>query len=129
MTRPNARTAGAFLLAPLSLCCALAGCGAPQGFSPPPAHTIGSSGLEVTPSGLSMSPGSAATLLATEQSYEGAFSENDDCSGVVTVSQTGAGSFTVNAAAVGTCSITISDSDGHSQDIPVSIQSVIIGGQ
>ena len=127
MTRPTARAAGAILLA--SLCSALAGCGAPQGFAPPPAHTIDPGGLQVTPTAVSMSPGSVTTILATENRYQGNFGEKDDCSGVATVSQTVGGSFSVDAVAAGTCSITISDSNGHSQDIPVSIQSVIIGGQ
>lgn len=76
-----------------------------------------------------MSPTQVTTLVASEKGYQGTFSESDDCSGIVDVVGTGGSSFKVTAVAVGLCTIAISDQNGDAQNIAVSIQSVILGGQ
>ena len=108
---------------------ATSSCGYGQPVPIPPPKQVGSSGLVVTPSDISISPGQITTVNVSERGYGGPFMESDDCSGIVTVLETGGTSFKVTAVADGLCSITISDQSGGSQAIPVSIQSVIIGGQ
>ena len=76
-----------------------------------------------------MSPTQVTTVTASEKGYQGTFSESDDCSGIVSVVETGGSTFTVTATADGLCTIMISDSGGNTQNIAVSIQSVILGGQ
>ena len=108
---------------------AIFGCGYGQPVPIPPPRSVGSSGLVVTPSNISMSPGQATTLMVSEKGYTGTFTESDDCAGIVGVIETGGSTFTVTATNVGLCTITISDSSGASKPIAVSIQSIIIGGQ
>ena len=108
---------------------ALSGCGYGQPVPIPPPRQIGSSGLVVSPQSISMSPTQVTTLMVSEKGYQGTFSETDDCSGIVSVVETGGSTFKVTATAVGLCAIAISDDGGHSQNIAVSIQSVILGGQ
>ncbi|HET9342353.1 MAG TPA: hypothetical protein VFO25_05530 [Candidatus Eremiobacteraceae bacterium] len=123
-------------LAVLALCLAmsatitgLSGCGYGQPVPIPPPRQVGSSGLVVSPQSISMSPTQVTTLTVSEKGYQGTFSESDDCSGIVSVVETGGSTFKVTANAVGLCTITITDQGGNSQDIAVSIQSVILGGQ
>lgn len=108
---------------------ALSSCGYGQPVPIPQPRPVGSSGLVVTPSNISMSPGQATTLMVSEKGYSGTFTESDDCAGIVGVIETGGSTFTVTATNVGLCTITISDQNGTSKDIAVSIQSIIIGGQ
>jgi len=107
----------------------LSGCGYGQPVPIPPPRQVGSSGLVASPQSISMSPTQVTTLTVSEKGYQGTFSETDDCSGIVGVVETGGSSFQVTAVAVGLCTITISDQSGNSQNIAVSIQSVIVGGQ
>lgn len=132
MTQPFAFSIRARSAAAIAACfaaTAVAGCGAAQPVPIAPPRQVGSSGLVVSPSSISMSPSQTTTIMASEKGYEGTFNETDDCSGVVTVEGTGGASFTVTAVADGTCTITIDDANGGSQHIAVSIQSVVIGGQ
>ena len=76
-----------------------------------------------------MSPGQATTVMASEKGYTGTFTESDDCEGIVSVVETGGSTFDVTALTVGLCTMKITDQDGASQNVAVSIQSVIIGGQ
>jgi hypothetical protein len=112
-----------------SMAVVLSGCGYGQPVPIPQPRPVGSSGLVVTPSDISMSPGQATTLMVSEKGYSGTFSESDDCAGIVGVLETGGSTFTVTATNVGLCTITISDQNSNSKDIAVSIQSIIIGGQ
>ncbi|HEY7993481.1 MAG TPA: hypothetical protein VID24_04690 [Candidatus Eremiobacteraceae bacterium] len=105
------------------------GCGYGQPAPIPPPRQIGSSGLVVSPQTISMSPTQVTTLTVSEKGYQGTFSESDDCSGIVGVVETGGSTFKVSATADGLCTITISDQGGNAQNIAVSIQSVILGGQ
>jgi hypothetical protein len=132
MTSKGALGFGARRLMAVALCgaaLALSSCGYGQPVTIPPPRPVGSSGLVVTPSDISMSPGQATTLMVSEKGYSGTFTESDDCSGIVGVIETGGSTFTVTATNVGLCTITISDQNGASKDIAVSIQSIIIGGQ
>lgn len=108
---------------------ALFGCGYGQPVPIPPPRQVGSSGLVVSPQSISMSPTQITTLMVSEKGYQGTFTESDDCSGIVDVVETGGSTFKVTATAVGLCTISISDTGGNSQNIAVSIQSVILGGQ
>lgn len=132
MAQTFANPAAARLTAALFACLAgasIAGCGGAQSVPIPAPRPVGTSGLVVSPSSISMSPTQSTTIEASEKGYQGIFSETDDCSGIVTVDGTGGTSFTVTAVADGLCTITISDANGGSHDIGVSIQSVVIGGQ
>lgn len=120
---------GALYIAACAMVVGLSGCGYGQPVPIPPPRQIGSSGLVVSPQSISMSPTQVTTLTVSEKGYQGNFSENDDCAGIVSIVETGGSTFKVTADAVGLCTITITDGGGNSQDIAVSIQSVILGGQ
>lgn len=108
---------------------ALAGCGIGQPVPIPPPRQVGSSGLVVAPQNISMSPGQATTVTATEKGYSGPFTESDDCTGIVGIVETGGSTFDVTALSVGLCTIKVTDQSGGWQNVGVSIQSVVIGGQ
>ena len=136
MTLTGALGMGARRLAVVSLSVTMSataiglfGCGYGQPVPIPPPRQIGSSGLVVSPQSISMSPTQITTLMVSEKGYQGTFSENDNCSGIVSVIETGGSTFKVTADAVGLCTITITDQGGNAQNIAVSIQSVILGGQ
>jgi len=86
-------------------------------------------GLVVSPGSVSMGPGDVATLSASESGYGGSYSSTDDCTGIATVGTLGASQFKVTGVAPGLCTITVSDSNGNSQKIGVSIQTTVVGGQ
>jgi len=136
MTLTGALGLGARRLAVVALCLTvsvtvigISGCGYGQPVPIPPPRQVGPSGLVVSPQAISMSPTQVTTVMVSEKGYQGTFSETDDCSGIVSVVETGGSTFKVTATAVGLCTITISDQGGNSQNIAVSIQSVILGGQ
>src|SRR5690348_18466907 len=128
MTLTDALAFGARHVAVVSLCVAVAasaGCGIGQPATIPPPRQVGSSGLIVSPQNISMSPGQATTVMASEKGYSGTFTESDDCAGIVGVVETGGSTFDVTAVSVGLCTMTIADQSGGSQNVAVSIQSVI----
>jgi hypothetical protein len=115
-------------LAAFALSAVLAGCSVSGSASVPAPHQVGPGGLNVTPSDVSMSPGDVATVSASENGYSGTFNEADTCAGIATVTAVSASQYSVTAVAPGICSITVSDSNGHSGQVAVSIQTIIIGG-
>ena len=110
-------------------CLALSGCGSPATGPVPSPRLVGPSGLVVSPKAVSMSPGDSASVTIGEQGYSGSFSQSNNCSGIVTVTGGGPASYGIAAVAPGLCTITISDTDGHSAPVSVSVQTIVIGGQ
>ena len=86
-------------------------------------------GLTVSPKAVSMGPGDVVTLSASESGYAGTYGSTDNCSGIVTVVALGSSQFTVTGVAPGLCTITVSDTNGNSMQVGVSIQTTVIGGQ
>ena len=125
------RPSSALPRALLGLCASLsiAGCGAVQNASVPSPHVVGPSGLVVSPSSLSMSPSQGATVSASENGYSGSYTQTNTCGGIASVGDVGQGQYSVTAVAPGICAITVSDQNGHSQQVAVSVQSIIVGGQ
>jgi hypothetical protein len=62
----------------------------------------------------------AQSVSVTESGYSGTFSEADSCAGIATIA-TASPKFTVTPIAVGTCSITISDTAQHSVAVAVTV--------
>jgi hypothetical protein len=83
----------------------------------------------ISPGALSMSPGDGGSVSASEIGYQGTFTESDNCAGILSVSNLDKSHFAVTAVAPGMCSISISDTNGHSGKVSVSVQSIVIGGQ
>ena len=109
-------------------CALLCGCSNYAGAAlPGPAHPV-VHGLQVSPASLSMGPGEQATLSATEDGFSGNYTSTDTCSGIATVGTLNASQFTVTAVAPGTCNVSVSDGS-NAQQVSVSVQTVIIGGQ
>ena len=76
-----------------------------------------------------MAPTNTASVDASESGFTGTFSAQTSDATVATVTADGAVLFTVTAVAPGTCTITVSDGNGHSAPVSVSVQTTIIGGQ
>lgn len=106
----------------------LGGCSVPAGYVLPHQGGTGQGGFTISPASVSFSPGDASTVSASESGYSGTFSETDNCSGIITIAPLGQSQFTLTAVAPGLCSVTISDTNGHSGKVPISVQSIIIGG-
>jgi hypothetical protein len=107
----------------------VAGCSSISSATLPHPQSTSAAGLTVAPGDLSMGPGDAATVSASESGYDGTYTSTDDCNGIATVAPLGVTQFTVTAVAPGMCTITVSDSKGSAKQVGVSVQTTVIGGQ
>lgn len=73
----------------------------------------------------------AQTFTASEQQYSGSFTvDASACSGIVTVANgSQPNTFTVTPVGVGTCNLTLSDTNGRNTAVGVSVATTIIVGQ
>ena len=115
--------------AALAAVVSMTGCSSIGSATLPHPRATNAVGLVVSPVNVSMGPGDVATLSASESGYSGTFSSTDDCAGIATVGSLGASQFKVTGVAPGLCTITVADSKGNSQQIAVSIQTTVVGGQ
>jgi hypothetical protein len=105
-----------------------AGCGSsssaaiPHDPSDPP-------GLSALPAGVSMGPSDTAAVNAIDPGYKGQYTAETSDGAVATVAPNGVAQFLITGVAPGTCTVTLSDSSGHSAKVSVSVQTTVIGGQ
>jgi streptogramin lyase len=79
--------------------------------------------MTVSPTILAISaPGQTGTLTVTETNFDGRWTAYSSDRRIATVTQPSPGTFTVTAIRVGECKITISDGNGNSVVVPVTVQ-------
>ena len=84
-------------------------------------HVFVVDAMSTDPTSISVAVGSSASLTASEKGVKQPLSASSSDSNVATVSSNGDDSFTVNGVAIGSCTITVSDSKGNSLDVPVTV--------
>lgn len=122
------RVRGAAGIVTLAVCALVAACG---GSGDPPAiihHQI-QSGLSASPTAVSMGPSDTAAVNASEGGYSGTFGAQSSDTAIATVAPNGQAQFVITGVSPGTCTVTVSDTTGHSVQVSVSIQTTVIGGQ
>jgi streptogramin lyase len=90
------------------------------------AETIGTYvrlAMAVSPTSLTISaPGQTGSLSVTETNFDGVWTAYTSSKLIATVAQTSPGLFTVTGTGAGACKITISDGDGNSVVVRVTVQ-------
>jgi len=74
-----------------------------------------------TPSSITVGVGQSTPLSVTEKGYTKSLSATTSDPAIATVTQTGSNQFSVTGVAVGSCSITLSDNKGNSEEVPVTV--------
>src|ERR1700736_3128002 len=102
----------------LAACVAISACTGLSSNAVPNPHSTGQTGLNVSPSTLSMGPSDLASVSVSDPGFTGTFSATTSDATVATVASNGPAQFIVSAIAPGTCTVTISDGAGHA--VPVA---------
>jgi hypothetical protein len=76
-----------------------------------------------------MGPSDIGSVDASEQGYSGSYTAVSSDTTVATVTPNGSAQFIVTGLNPGTCTVTVSDTNGHTVKVSVSIQTTVIGGQ
>lgn len=106
--------------------CALSGSGATI---PGPTKPSTPAGLTVSPSAFSIGPGDQGGVTASESGFSGSFTATSSDQAVAAVTNDGPSHFILTAVAPGLCTVTVSDGNGNTAQVNVSVQITIIGGQ
>jgi len=86
-------------------------------------------GLTASPNALSMGPTDTGSVNASEGGYSGSYSAVSSDNTVATVAPNGPAQFIVTGVNPGTCTVTVSDTNGHNATVSVSVQTTVVGGQ